>query len=113
MPRTSNYLEDIRRETNQIREFIQGMTLASFTSDVKTQYAVRLSLAHIGEAVKRLPAELTDQHPHIPWRQIAGMRDRLVHGYATVDVEIVWQAAKVSLPELAAAVTAILQEETK
>ena len=105
------YPEDIRRDAEQLRAFVRDMASSELLSDVKTQYAVRLALAHIGEAVKRLPASLTDQHPNIPWKQIAGMRDRLVHEYATVDVEIVWRAATVSVPELAAAVKIMLQEE--
>ncbi|MYB77377.1 MAG: DUF86 domain-containing protein [Chloroflexi bacterium] len=109
--RPEAYLEDIHREAEQIKAFVRDMASSEFLSDVKTQYAVRLALAHIGEAVKRLPASLTDQHSNIPWKQIAGMRDRLVHEYATVDVEIVWRAATVSVPELAAAVNAMLQGE--
>ena len=105
------YLEDIQRESGQIQEFVKSMTLAEFTRDVKTQYAVRLALAHIGEAVKRLPVSLTTQHPQIPWRQIAGMRDRLVHEYATVEVTIVWRTATTNVPELAKAVSTILHEK--
>ncbi len=106
-------LADIRREVEQIQEFVKDLSLAEFVSDVKTQYAVRLALAHIGEAVKRLPETLTDQRPDIPWKQIAGMRDRLVHEYATVDVLIVWRAATVSVPKLAATVDAMLHEERR
>ncbi len=105
------YLADIRREAEQIQAFVQDKASPEFLSDIETQYAIRLALAHIGEAVKRLPAKLTDQHPNIPWKQIAGMRDRLVHEYATVDVEIVWRAATVSVPELAAAVKTMMREE--
>jgi len=106
-------LEDIRREAEQIQDFVKEMTLAAFVRDLKTQYAVRLALAHIGEAVKQLPETLTNQHPGIPWKQIAGMRDRLVHEYANVDVTIVWRTATTSVPELGDAVTEILQENRR
>ena len=89
------------------------MTQADFVSDMKTQYAVRLALAHIGEAVKRLPVSLTSQHPEVPWKQIAGLRDRLVHEYATVDVTVVWRTATRSVPDLAKAVSKILQENLR
>ena len=105
------YLADIRQETERIQAFIQGMTAAAFAEDAKTQYAVRLAIAHIGEAVKQLPAEVTNTVPDLPWRQIAGMRDRLLHGYNTVDVVIVWRVATVSVPELATAVDAMLKDE--
>ena len=106
------YLADIRQETERIPAFIEGMTAAAFANDAKTQYAVRLAIAHIGEAVKHLPAEVTNAVPDVPWRQIAGMRDRLLHGYNTVDVTIVWRVATVSVPELAAAVNAMLKDDT-
>jgi len=64
--------------------------LNDFQSDPKTLYAVIRCIEVIGEAVKRLPDNLRDKYPDIPWKAIAGMRDRLIHGYDVVDNEIVW-----------------------
>ena len=61
-------LADTRREAEQIQAFVRDMASSEFLSDKKTQYAVRLAPAHIGEAVKRLPVTLTDQRPDIPWK---------------------------------------------
>ncbi len=72
----------------------------AFFGDRKTQSAVIRQLEIIGEAVKRLSAELTAAHPGVPWRQISGTRDRLIHGYFTVDLDAVWTMVCQDLPHL-------------
>lgn len=73
---------------------------AAFLEDYKTQSAVLHQLMVIGEAVKRLSVEFRDDHPVVPWSLIAGMRDKLIHGYDIVDLDEVWRTAEVDVPEL-------------
>ena len=77
-------------------------------TDEKTLYAVLHALQYIGEAVGRLPPEVTSLAPGVPWRKIQGMRNLIAHDYAGIDAEIVWKTVQEWLPELKAAVTSLL-----
>ncbi len=83
---------------------------ASFMADRRTQSAVIRQLEIIGEAVKNLSAELTTCETGVPWRQIAGTRDRLIHAYFRVDLEAVWVMVEQDLPSLRASVQRIQAE---
>lgn len=93
------YLEHILAAIADIGEFTAAGR-DDFMSDRKTQSAVIRQLEIIGEAVKRLSAELTGSCPAVPWRQIAGARDRLIHGYFQVDLDAVWVMVESDLPAL-------------
>jgi uncharacterized protein with HEPN domain len=80
--------------------FTTDMSLVDFREDEKTQYAVIRCLEIIGEAAKRIPEEFRKGHPDIPWKSMAGMRDRLIHGYDVVDSEIVWITVRDTLPAI-------------
>ena len=95
-----DYLEDIRSAALKARAFVVGIDFESFSRDDKTAFAVVRALEIIGEAAKRIPQEFRDLHPTVPWRTMAAMRDKLIHGYLTVDVEIVWKAVVEDLPPL-------------
>jgi uncharacterized protein with HEPN domain len=82
----------------------------AFFDDTLCQDAVMRNLAVIGEAVKKLPTSLRSQHPEVPWKDIAGMRDVLIHDYVSVDIALVWDTVQRDLPILRAAVTALLVE---
>lgn len=69
-----------------------------FFADKKTQDAILRKLEIVGEATKRLSAELKSEHPSIPWRQVAGMRDKLIHDYFGVDLTLVWNVVSQVLP---------------
>jgi len=79
------YIKDIVAAMESIEEFIAGMDLASFRADDKTASAVMRKLEIIGEAVKRVPEEVRQRYSHVPWKEMAGMRDKLIHFYFGVD----------------------------
>ncbi len=72
-----------------IKNFTSGLTYEDFVHDRKAVYAVIRCLEIVGEAVKRIPEPLKTQYPHVPWKEAAGMRDKLIHGYFGVDVGLV------------------------
>ncbi len=88
-----DYLQDILDAIIAIKEFLDGVDYESFRIDKKTQYAVIRALEIIGEASKKVPKEVRDNYAAIPWRSITGMRDKLIHDYFGVDIEVVWNTA--------------------
>ena len=91
---------DILNAARHIREFAAGLTRAQFDANLLAQSAVLHQIIVLGEAVKRLSDEFRLAHPSIPWTQIAGMRDRCVHGYNNVDLDRVWEVAQAHAPQL-------------
>jgi len=108
MPRDDVPLRDITNAAGLVAEFVRGIDKSAFNQDWKTRSAVLYQLTVIGEAVKRLSAELREQHPEIPWTLMAGMRDRLIHGYDLVDWDEVWKTARLDLPDVVSKVEALL-----
>jgi uncharacterized protein with HEPN domain len=88
----------ISRAIRLVQEFKHGLSAADFLADAKTQSNVLHQLLVVGEAVKRLSDDLRHDHPEIPRRLIAGMRDLLIHHYDTVDLEEVWRVADRDIP---------------
>jgi uncharacterized protein with HEPN domain len=86
-----DFFDDIVGAMEAALEFVAGMDAEAFHTDRKTAFAVVRALEIVGEATKRIPESVRVRYPTVPWRQMAGMRDRLIHGYATVDLNIVWQ----------------------
>ena len=106
----THHLHDILDAISKIKIFIKDSTLETFLDDHKTQYAVIRALEIIGEAVKQLPAEITSRYPDIPWQEITGMRDKLIHHYYGVDLEVVWITINEDLESLQSAVQDILDK---
>ena len=105
----SDYLKDIITEIDLIFDFCKEIKNASeFLNDKKTVRATIRSLEVIGEAVKKLPKEITDNYPEIPWRSIAGMRDILIHEYFGVNMNLVWNTIQKELLPLRTAVQKII-----
>ena len=102
------YLRDIKNAINSIELFIKNMTFTQFQSDDKTSSAVIRKFEIIGEASKNIPKSTREKHSHIPWKDIAGMRDRLIHAYSEVDLKLVWMTIKQRLPELKSVIEEIL-----
>ncbi len=102
MARDDAVLLDVHRAAKLILAFVERMGEEQFLRDVKTQSAVLHQPMIVGEAVKRLSDETRSAHIDIPWRLIAGMRDRLIHAYNHVDLEEVWRAVHRDVPQLIA-----------
>jgi uncharacterized protein with HEPN domain len=84
-------LEDITTALRRIERYVAGLERAQFLQDEKTIDAVVRNLEVIGEAVRWLPSEFKERNRGIPWLQIAGLRNRIVHDYFGLDLEIIWQ----------------------
>ncbi len=97
-----DYLQDMLEAADKVALFIRGMGEAEFLADEKTQYAVVRALEVIGEAAKKVPAAARSKHPDLPWREIAGMRDKLIHDYFGVNASVVWKTATEDAPTIAA-----------
>lgn len=99
-PEIADYLDDIANAIDEVEEFTRGMSYEAFAADRKTVNAVIRSLEVLGEATKHIPAAVRRKHPDIPWKNMAAMRDVLIHNYMGVDLMTVWKVAKERLPEL-------------
>ena len=105
-----DYVEDILDAMEKAEILIEDGPYERFDEDFRINFAVIRALEIIGEATKRLPAELREEYPQIPWRGMAGMRDRIIHGYDRVDLHIVWDVVKRDIPELKPKMRRILRD---
>lgn len=109
--RDRDFLNDIREAIQRIAAYTKGMTYSRFLKDIKTQDAVVRNLEVIGEATKNLSSRLKKTYPQIPWKDLAGVRDKMIHHYFGISYEIVWKIAREQLPQLLPQVEAILTRE--
>ena len=105
-----DYLEDISNAILDIRSFVHDMSADAFMADKKTVNAVVRSLEVIGEATGKIPTDIRMRYPDVPWDEIIGMRNRLIHEYFGVDLDIVWQTIQDDLAALETAITPMLNE---
>lgn len=92
------FLKDILAAIDAIEKFTEGMEFNELPEDDKTSSAVIRKLEVIGEAVRNIPEQIQKKYPEIPWKLMAGMRDRLIHGYFGIDYKLVWDTIKSDLP---------------
>ena len=111
MQRDNETLLDIAKSARLIIQFAQGLTPEDFSADVRTQGAILYHIEVIGEAVKRLSRSFRETHRAIPWSDIAGMRDRLIHDYSNVDLELVWDTVRQDVPDLLRYLEPLLPQE--
>lgn len=104
------YLADIAERCDRISRYVADMDETAWASDDLTQDAVVRNLEVIGEAVKRLPMDVREANPDVPWQDIAGLRDILIHEYEGVDFAIVWDVAVNEIPLLSEVVNSLLAQ---
>lgn len=106
-------LADIAQAALRVTTYIEGMTYAEFLADSRTQDAVVRNLEIVGEAARHLSKRIRSRHPDLPWKAMAGVRDRLIHDYSGVNLDIVWHIAIAELPDAAQRIGQILQSESQ
>lgn len=102
-------LRHVLDAAERVSTYLQGVDQASFLSNRMLQDAVIRNLEIIGEACVNLSAELTGANTDVPWHKASGIRNRLVHGYFDVDLHVVWQTAKESLPPFVRQIAGLLE----
>lgn len=107
-----DFVEDILDAMDKAEVLVEGFTYPEFEEDFRTNFAVIRALEIIGEATKRLPMSIREHYPEIPWTGMAGMRDRIIHGYDTVDLQIVWDVVQQDIPEIKPQIQQILADYT-
>lgn len=105
-----DYLNDIIEVIDDIQNFTENISFKDLENDKKTLYAVIRCLEILGEAVKKIPKNVKERYPDIPWKDMAGMRDVLIHDYFGVDVETVWLTVNEKIPHIKPIVEKMLKE---
>lgn len=104
------YVTDILQAMGAVQGFVVGMDRRAFAADLKTQYAVAYGFMIMGEAAKRVPDAVRAQCPEVMWREMAGMRDVIVHQYAHVVPDVAWRAIRERFPIERPALQRLLDE---
>ena len=105
-----DYIQDIIDSIKETEEFTKELSFDDFKQDKKTVNAVIRSLEIMGEAAKKIPDDLRRKYSKIPWKEMAGIRDKLIHEYHGVDLEIIWKVVKEELPPVKPNILKMLKE---
>jgi len=108
---STDYLNDILESIQDIRTFTKDMNYEDFAGDRKTVKAVIRCFEVIAEATKALPSDIKDRYRDIPWVEIVGMRNKLIHEYFGVDTEILWQSIQDDITPLESTIGMMLAEQ--
>lgn len=106
-----DYIEDSIKAIENIDKFVKGLDFNDFVNDEKTFLAVVRALEILGEAAKKIPDEIRDQYSEIQWKEMSGMRDKLIHEYFGVDADVIWKTIKEDLPKTKIILEKILKEK--
>ena len=104
------YIEDVRDSIAKIEKYTMGLDFNTFVKDEKTIDAVVRNLSIIGEAVKNFPDELKSKYPQVPWKEIAGTRNKTIHEYFGIDEDILWKTIKEDLPPFKKQISEIIKK---
>ena len=99
-PQVEEYLADLEENLKRAVDFCAETTVELFEGDYRNQYAVIRALEIVGESAKRIPEGIRVRDPEIPLKAMAGMRDRLIHGYDSVNLALVWKTVRTTIPPL-------------
>jgi uncharacterized protein with HEPN domain len=105
-----DYLADICDAASLAQSFIAGLRFEDFDDNIEKQFAVIRAFEIMGEAAAHIPLEVQNQRPDVPWQDIIGMRNVLIHGYFGVDARVVWETLHRDVPALRTAIQGLLDQ---